>query len=414
MPPTLQSPATATPPSFSPVASPLPQVDDALVSRARSLGAMIRAHADATERDRRLAPPVLAAMRDSGFFRMFTPRALGGLEVDPVTMALVVEEIALHDSAAAWAMQAGNAGAWWASRLPEAGVAEVFADGPDLVMAATFMPPQPAEAVEGGYRLDGRGALASTVHDAPWVLMTGLVTDGGQPRMTPSGPALVSLVLPTREVEIVDTWRSLGMRGTDSNDIVAHGVFVPESRSYPLVPAFTPSAPFRGPLYRMPGSASVTVVIAPIALAIARGAIEELRALADRRVPLGSQRTMRHRTSVQSALAEAEALLRAARLYYYEELIATWRSVTGGAVLTLEERADIMLAATHATQAATRVVELMHRACGTAGIYARSRLERHFRDAETVRHHGLVCEARLETVGQVYLGVEPEFALVAF
>lgn len=44
----------------------------------------------------------------------------------------------------------------------------------------------------------------------------------------------------------------------------------------------------------------------------------------------------------------------------------------------------------------------------------RSRLERHFRDAQTVRHHGFLSESRLETVGQVYLGIEPEFGFVAF
>ena len=56
----------------------------------------------------------------------------------------------------------------------------------------------------------------------------------------------------------------------------------------------------------------------------------------------------------------------------------------------------------------------MHRIGGTNGIYERSRLERHFRDAHTVRHHGFLSEARLETVGQVYLGLEPEFGFVAF
>jgi hypothetical protein len=56
----------------------------------------------------------------------------------------------------------------------------------------------------------------------------------------------------------------------------------------------------------------------------------------------------------------------------------------------------------------------MHRVAGTSGIYARSRLERHFRDALTVRHHGFMCESRLETVGQIYLGLEPEFPFVAF
>jgi hypothetical protein len=56
----------------------------------------------------------------------------------------------------------------------------------------------------------------------------------------------------------------------------------------------------------------------------------------------------------------------------------------------------------------------MHRMGGSSGVYARSRLERHFRDAQTVRHHGFLCESRLETVGQVYLGVEPDFPMVAF
>jgi hypothetical protein len=36
------------------------------------------------------------------------------------------------------------------------------------------------------------------------------------------------------------------------------------------------------------------------------------------------------------------------------------------------------------------------------------------RDALTLRHHGFVSESKYETVGQVFLGVPPEFALVAF
>jgi alkylation response protein AidB-like acyl-CoA dehydrogenase len=56
----------------------------------------------------------------------------------------------------------------------------------------------------------------------------------------------------------------------------------------------------------------------------------------------------------------------------------------------------------------------MHRVAGTSGIYTKSPLERHFRDAQTLRHHGFLSESRFEAVGQVYLGVAPEFALVTF
>jgi alkylation response protein AidB-like acyl-CoA dehydrogenase len=389
-------------------------VDAPLLERARALGPLIRAHADFNERERQLARPVLDALRAAGLFRMFTPRALGGLEADPVTVARVAEEVAGFDSAAGWALQGGNTGAWWTSRFPEAGVAELFADGPDLLMAASFSPPHRAEAVPGGFRLTGRGPLASTIHHASWVMMTGVVFDGEQPRATPAGPAVVALVVPTREVEVVDTWHSLGMRGSDSNDVAASGVFVPASRSYLLAPTADPGPPFAGPLYRLPAPVSVIAVIAPVALAIARGAIAALRELTDRKTPLGSTKTLRHRAAVQAAVAEGEALLRSARLLFYDTLAAAWQRAVAGEPATLEQKADLMLAGTHAARTASRVADLMHRMGGTSGIYARSPLERHFRDAQTVRHHGFVCESRLETVGQVYLGVEPEFGMVAF
>ncbi|HET9705847.1 MAG TPA: acyl-CoA dehydrogenase family protein [Vicinamibacterales bacterium] len=390
------------------------EIDESLVARARALAPIIRQHAETTERERRLARPVLQAMRDAGLFRMFTPRTLGGLETDPITAARVAEEIASVDSAAGWALQAGNTGSWWAGHFPESGVAELYAGGPDLIMAASFAPPHRAESVPGGYRFSGRGALASTIHDSPWVLMTGIVFDGDQPRTTPFGPMMVALALRTSEMRIIDTWQSLGMRGTDSNDVAADGVFVPEARSFIVAPAYEPAPQFGGPLYRLPALASADVVIAPVALAIARSAITAIRDIADRKTPLASTRTIRHRSAVQFALADAEAQLRAARLLFYEAIATAWQRALANQPATLVERADLMLASAHAVRASAHVADLMHRMGGTNGIYERNHLERHFRDAQTVRHHGFLSEARLETVGQVYLGVEPEFGFVAF
>jgi hypothetical protein len=156
------------------------------------------------------------------------------------------------------------------------------------------------------------------------------------------------------------------------------------------------------------------VIFAPVGLAIARSAITSLRDLADRKTPLGSMKTMRHRSAVQFALADAEAQLRAARLLFDETVRATCRRALANETATLEQRADLMLAAAHALRTSARVAELMHRMAGASGIYQHSPLERLFRDAQTVRHHGFLSESRLETVGQVYLGLEPEFGFVAF
>jgi alkylation response protein AidB-like acyl-CoA dehydrogenase len=294
------------------------------------------------------------------------------------------------------------------------GVAELYAGGPDLVMSASFSPPHRADEVTGGYRVTGRGPLASTIHDSQWVLLSGMVHDGDRPRITPMGPEVVSVVLRASDVQIIDTWDALGMRGTDSNDVVANGVFVPSSRAFDLNPEYVPVAPFDGPLYSMPALAATYTIIAPVALAIAGNAIRDLRDIVVSKIPLGSMKAARDRTAVQAAVAEAEAMLRSARLYFYDAVAAAWRRAVNGEPFTLEHKADLMLASSWAVRTAARATDLMHRMGGTSGIYTRSRLERHFRDAQTVRHHGFVCESRLETVGQVYLGVAPEFPFVAF
>jgi indole-3-acetate monooxygenase len=386
----------------------------ALLPQARELASLIRRHAPEAELNRRVSPEVVSALREAGFFRMLLPRSLGGLEVDPVTCSLVVEEIAGADSAAAWALQAGNTGAWWSARLPAEGVEEIYGADPSVLQAAAFHPPQRAVEVPGGFRITGRGPLASAIHDAEWLFLSAVVMDGDKPRMVEGMPVMIALVIRAREARIEDTWRSLGMRGTDSNDVIMDNVFVPASRTFPLMPVFQPNPHYTGPLYRFPGMAAVIMVIAPVALAVARGAVNEFRELAGRKSAFGFTAPLSQRAPVQATLARAEGMLRGARLLYYDTLSRVWRTVLAGEPATLEQKADLALAGAHAASTAAGVVGMMHQLAGTTGIYERSALERHFRDANTLRHHGFMSENRFEVVGQVYLGVPPEFPLIGF
>jgi alkylation response protein AidB-like acyl-CoA dehydrogenase len=392
------------------------QVDTRLVEAARKIGPVLAEHSTHGESHRRLAQPVVEALRSNGFQRLLAPASLGGLEVDPVTCARVVEELAIFDSAAAWSLQIGNTSVWWSARMPQAGIEEIYGSGPgrDVPVAAAFHPPQHAVEVKGGFRLSGRSPLASNVHDAEWVMLTGMIFEGDRPRIVDGRPDVRAFTFAARDAEIVDTWDSLGMRGSDSHDVAVQDLFVPSSRTFSLGPEFQPGPHFQGPLYRFPGMAQVGLIIAPVLLAMGRGAIDELRALAASKTPFGSTKSMRDRVHVQATLARAEGILRSAWQLYYETLSAAWDKTRAGQRATLEERADLLLAGVHAAQSSAQVVEMMHALAGTSGVYKRNRLERHLRDAMTLRHHGFVSESRYEVVGQVYLGVEPEFPLVAF
>jgi alkylation response protein AidB-like acyl-CoA dehydrogenase len=404
----------------APADSPAPQSTDSagqaedLLAAVRRLGPLIRDHAAEAERARRLSPLVMQALAEAGLFRLLLPRSLGGLEIDPVTCSGIVEEVARYDSAAGWVLQAGNEGAWWAARLPEEGSSEIYGNNPSAIMSAAFHPPQQATETTGGYRITARAPLASNIHDAEWLFLTALIMEDGRPRMTNGVPEVLGVVLRASEVTIVETWDSLGMRATDSNDVLVENVFVPATRTFRLAPEYEPTRHFRGPLYRFPASGVAIFVVAPVPLAVARNAIGEVRELAQRKTAFGFTKPLRERAVVQATLARAEAMLRAARLLYYDTFREAWERTLAGERSTLEQKADLLLAGSYAATTAAGVVDMMHRIAGTTGIYTKNPLERYFRDAQTLRHHGFVSENRFEAVGQVYLDVPPEFVMVAF
>ena len=108
--------------------------------------------------------------------------------------------------------------------------------------------------------------------------------------------------------------------------------------------------------------------------------------------------------SAQAKLGLAEAMLNSARAYLYERVQARWEQVLGEDSVSIEQKAELLLAATHAMQTSAKVVELMYGVAGISAIYSRNPLERHFRDIQVLKQHGFYSESRYETVGQVLFG----------
>jgi indole-3-acetate monooxygenase len=208
------------------------------------------------------------------------------------------------------------------------------------------------------------------------------------------------VAMPKDDLQILDTWHTLGLRGTGSHDAVADEVFVPAARMFSL---------FDGPVldrpvYRFPAFGFFALSIAAAALGNARGAIDELVALATHKVGLGSSRTLAERTATHATVAEAEASLRAARAAYYEAIDAAWQAAQDGPPVSVDLRNGLRLAATHATRTAADVVRSMYDLGGGTAIYDDSPLQRRFRDAYTATAHFQVNEASRELPGRLLLG----------
>jgi alkylation response protein AidB-like acyl-CoA dehydrogenase len=384
--------------------------DTTLIEAARRIATVIQEHNEEAERERRLSPPVLAALHESGLLRMFTPRSLGGLEVDPITRTLVAEEISGHDTAAGWTLCNPLDWAHFCARLPDEGPEEIYSNGANILIAAQFGRPLNATPVEGGYRLDGRAPFVSNCYDADWIAMTAMVAEEDQQ----GEPKMLMVYFPRESCQIIDTWHVMGMRGTGSNDVSVNDVFVPKARTFPMVPEFEPGSYYQGPLYRFPLFGVVATSIPPVMLAMARRAIDEVSSLAQGKTPVASSMVLRERASAQAKVAQAEAVLRSGRLLLYDTLSTAWETTLRGETLSLTQKADLLLAITHAASSATKAVELMYSVAGTSGFRTSSPLERYFRDIQVLKHHALAAESRYETVGQVYLGLPPDLPVLAF
>ena len=358
---------------------------------------------------------VLHALREAGFLRLFLPKSLGGIEADPLTTAKVVEKVALYNTAAAWSMMVANVSTWWCNRLPDKGIEEIYKDGAQPFIAGAFHPPMKATPTEGGFLINGRSPLTSNVHEAQWIFVTAFVMEQGQMKMHNGIPEVIGVFMNSAHCEIIDTWYTLGMRATDSNDVVANDVFVPGHLSYPLVPEFQPSKYYKGPLYQFPAiGASIASLISPIALAVARNAISELKALAEKKIPFGSAVSIRERGSVQRKLGMAEAFVQSSRAYLFQVVTECWNKTVAAEKLSLEERAGLLLAVTHTNQTCLQAVDMMYSAAGTSGIYVKNKLAHYFTDAQVIRQHGFSNESRYETAAQIYFGLPPDLPVIIF
>jgi indole-3-acetate monooxygenase len=365
--------------------------------------------------NRQISDSIIQALRTSGLHQLFMPESLGGLEADPLTVAKLVEQVASIHTAAGWSMMVANVSTWWCGRLPEKGIEEIYKEGPHTLIAGAFHPPMAAEPVNGGYRINGRSPLTSNVHAARWVFVTAFVMENGQIKMNHGTPEIVGVFMDAKDCRIIDTWHTIGLKATDSNDIAADNVFVPSQLSFVLMPEYKRNEYYEGPLYRFPAiGASTACLIAPVALAVASNAIREIRILAEKKTSFGSMVPLRERGVVQSKLGKAEALVQSGRAYLHGTLADLWKKTLAGETISIEEKAGVLLAATHANQSSLQAVDLMYSAAGTTAIYTRNKLSRLFSDAQVIRQHGFANDSRYETAAQVLLGLQSDLPVLAF
>src|SRR5438128_664113 len=370
---------------------------------ARKLAPQIRASADETDRLRELPRALFEAIADAGLFHLAVPRAIGGGEIDLPTYVQVIEELGKADASTGWVVNQGAIYATYAARMPRVAAKKIWIDPPRAVVANTPAATAKAIVVPGGYRVTGRQGFSTGCRHATWVAAHAQVTDNGKIRLEPDGtPEMRYMLVPVGEAELLDTWHVRGMRGTGTHHFAVNDVFVPDERT---VRSATAPLLEAGPLYKIPRTLCFASGDAAVALGMARTCLETFAELAGSKTPRAMPNLLRDQPMVQADVGHAEADLRAGRALLTETVRDVWAEVSATNTISLDQRAALRLATTHAIRLAVKVVDAAYNAAGATAVYESHLLQRHFQDIHVISQHLQGRRSHYELVGRHWLGL---------
>jgi alkylation response protein AidB-like acyl-CoA dehydrogenase len=255
-----------------------------------------------------------------------------------------------------------------------------------------------AERVDGGWEISGHKIFGS---------LTPVWDFGGFHAMDTSDPAAPRIVhgfLPrdTPGIEIVETWDTLGMRATQSQDTVLDKAFCPDELCPVVCPAgFAGAGPFHLAIF-----AWALMGFAAVYHGAARRAYDMTIAKMPTRTSIALTNSMAHHPEVQHHVAKMRMAHDAA-----DALLA--RTTADWAAGVEHEDWPVRLVGTRQVviNSAIDVVDRALDLSGGAGAFRANRLEQLFRDVRMGRFHPGNRLLAPELIGKLCLGVDPDNAL---
>jgi 3-hydroxy-9,10-secoandrosta-1,3,5(10)-triene-9,17-dione monooxygenase len=372
---------------------------DEMLARVRALLPGFRARAEAAEEARQLPPESAAELLEAGLARILSPPRFGGYGLGVDTWFDVAREIGAADLSHGWCASLIIHHAHLVGLFPEEAQQAVWADGPDVAIAASVPPTTQVARADGGYRISGRqSAYASGVGHSSWVIVGGMVHEG-------SGPEWLLFLVPPGSYKVADTWFTSGMRATGSNTIITEDVLVPASRVVRVSDLRVGKGPggalHANPIYRAPFFSFAPLTFAAPILGAAQGAYAYFRDWSRER-KAGRGIAVAALTSVQVRLARAAADLDAAELLLRRAAEVPQAPAPPPSDLLARSIRDI----TRATELAVGAADALMALSGAAGFAASNPIQRAWRDIHVASMHvALNSENNFAHFGRMEFGL---------
>ena len=375
-----------------------------LLQAAKKLAPVIADNVGRIDSERQLPPELAKMMADEHLFGLYVPKSLGGPELDPLNAFYVVEQISKIDGSAGWCCFNGSTITSGISRVSESAGKEIIGEAGILVGSGSARPEGVSKATTGGFLVSGRWNYLSGIDHSNVLFLNSFVMDEKGPVTSDNGARLTrTVIVPVEFGKVIDTWDTLGMRGTASNDAEFSDVFVPVEHTY----VRGDPSHHKNPLYSSQTAIHIGWTLAAAnSLGMARGAMNVFVEMATSRGTANSRTLMRDRSVVQTVVGECEAIIDGARSFVIDAVASMWDcQQTGNG--DLEQKAlRSRLAITHAIRQSSQAVDRLFHVAGVNAIHESLGLSRFFRDLKVSVQHISGLENNYEFGGQLLMGAE--------
>ena len=193
----------------------IPATYDEAIERARALQPRLRERVPEAERLRRLPAENVVELLENVLYGLMTPKRFGGSELGSEAMIDVTIELASACPSTGWVHMLWTAHMWLLALFPEQAQQELWSN-PNTLASSVVNIVGDVVPVEGGYRWTGRGFFSSGVDHCNWLTAAVPIKRDG----VDGPPERRWLLLPREDIEIIDDWYTVGLKGTGSKTIV--------------------------------------------------------------------------------------------------------------------------------------------------------------------------------------------------
>ena len=375
------------------------------LQRIEALLPQIQSRAEEAERLRRIPDETIEELRGSGLMKALQPERWGGSELDPVTLYRASRLLGQACGSTAWVYGILGVHPWQLALFPEQAQADVWSEDDTAMIASTYAPVGRVERVDGGFRLSGHWPWSSGTDHCDWVFL------GAVDQSVPERPDSLTFLLPRSDYRIEDTWFSIGLKGTGTNDVVVEDAFVPAYRTLSFADTTACSCPGNeinpGPLYRLPFASVFSTTISAAALGIATGAVREYRTYLMDRFKIAYGETAREDPHSQIQLAQAHSVVDAAWLQLERNIVELTEAAKRGEPLGLVQRARLRHDQAYGVKRAVEIMDQCFSASGGFVLRAGNPLQRFWRDLHAAQQHAInEYERAGKLYGKALLGIE--------